>query len=257
MEPIVRAVEGGDVEEVARLLDAEPHLMEGGDHDDDPSPLILAAERGHVGVVRLLLERGADVNFRSDYGYTALYEAAERGHEEVVSILLGCGADPSSKDGTGSTPLMGACCEGHLSVARQLLQHMQGRGLDERDDEGSTALWWACCRGHVEILRALLLAGVHHTIAERYGRTPRQAAQARGHAECVALLEVSGACILIIRRHQLSHFAPCFHGSGGRGSWSVAMWCIGPGALPSSTPFSSPRSRQQLLPSPLSQSQPF
>jgi ankyrin repeat protein len=194
---IFRTVEGGDVEEVARLLDAEPHLMEALNPDDDQTPLIMAAERGHVGMVRLLLERGADVNAGSLSGDTALHEAAARGHEEVVSILLGCGADHSRMDVIlGGTPLIFASRHGHLGVARQLLQ-VGECGLDEGDDDGCTALWWACARGHAEVARALLLAGADHTIADDSGQTPRQIAEERGRTGCLALLQVSSECIIL------------------------------------------------------------
>jgi ankyrin repeat protein len=189
------AVRRGDVEEVARLLDAKPHLVEARNHRTyDQTPLIMAVVRGHVDLVRLLLERGADVNDVGGYGRTALHRAAEEGHEEVVSILLDCGADPSKKDIYGCTPLMAASCNGHLGVARRLLQ-VPECGLDERDDGGSTALWWACHYGHVEVARTLLLAGADHILAS-YGQTPRQAAKEYGHPECVALLEVSGSVYL-------------------------------------------------------------
>jgi hypothetical protein len=129
-------------------------------------------------------------------------EAAAAGHDEVVSILLGCGADPGEKDVSGFTPLINASRNGHLGVARQLFQ-VGGHGLNDRNNEGCTALWGACLLGQVEILRALLLAGADHTIATNRRQTPRQIAEERGSTECVALLEVSGASILIIRRHQL------------------------------------------------------
>jgi ankyrin repeat protein len=209
MEPIFRAVRRGDVEEVARLLDADPHPMEAGDHDDDPSPLILAAERGHVGVVRLLLARGADVNATDSFGDTALHEAVCEGHEEVVSILLSCGADPSRKDAILGTNALGfACCFGYLGVVRQLLQ-VPECGLDDRSNDGCTALWGACRGGRVEVARTLLLAGADHTIASYDGQTPRQAAEQYGHPECKALLEVS-RCIMLLSSGIASHTSPLF-----------------------------------------------
>jgi hypothetical protein len=258
VRPIFGAVSGGDVNELARLMDANPHLMEARNPDSyRQTPLMMAAKRGHVGVVRLLVERGADVNAAGPFGSTALHFAAEGGHGEMVSILLNHGADPSRRDHlAGTTPLCSASGRGHLGVVRQLLQ-VPECGLVQKE----MALWETCLHGHVEILRALLLAGAGHSISVDTAWALRDTAEEKGHTECVALLEVSGR-VYYHRRHQLSHFAPCIHGSGGRGSWSVVMWCIGPGALPSSIPLSSLRSRQHLLlpspqASPPSQAQPF
>jgi ankyrin repeat protein len=195
-------IRGGHVEEVARLLDADPQLLEARyeeeeedeEEEDDCTPLMVAAIHRHVGVLRLLLERGADVNASDDMDYTALHHAADEGHEEVVSILLSRGADSSRRSFTGLTALIIASRCGRLGIVRQLLQHTAGRGLDERDYHARTALWWACGRAHVEVARFLLLAGANHTIAGNDGLTPRQAA-------CLPLLEVSGTCSGRLRGH--------------------------------------------------------
>jgi ankyrin repeat protein len=223
IEPIFRAVRRGEVDEVARLLDAEPHLMEARNpRGFGHTALIMAAGLGHADLVKLLLERGADVNAGNVFDDTALHEAAAGGHEEVVSILLGCGADRSRKGDTSDiTPLISASHNCHLDVARQL--QIRECGLDQRNHIGWTALFEACLNGHVEVARTLLLAGADHSTADNAGDTPRQAAEEHGHPECVALLEVSWrVCYLLARRHHLSRPAP-FYGSGGRGSWSVAM----------------------------------
>jgi Ankyrin repeats (many copies) len=58
-------------------------------------PLDRAASRGHEAVVRLLAEKGADVNRRGADGWTALDLAASRGHEAVVRLLAEKGATKS------------------------------------------------------------------------------------------------------------------------------------------------------------------
>ena len=52
---------------------------------DGVSPLLLAAQEGHLGVVKLLVKEGADVNV-SIQGYTPLYLAVQQGHTKVTLL---------------------------------------------------------------------------------------------------------------------------------------------------------------------------
>ncbi len=67
-------------------------------------PLYQAAYYGHPGVVRLLLQAGADPNLACGEGFTALTVAADKGHAEIVTILLAGGADRdyAGMDGTAA-----------------------------------------------------------------------------------------------------------------------------------------------------------
>ena len=49
--------------------------------------LMAASDHGHVEVVRILLEAGADENLVDIDGFTALILASEQGHGEVVRML--------------------------------------------------------------------------------------------------------------------------------------------------------------------------
>jgi ankyrin repeat protein len=73
---------------------------------DNRTPLSWAAKRGHKGIVKLLLEKGADVNAATvSFGQTPLYWASENGHVDVVKLLLEKGADPAATNRYRQTPL--------------------------------------------------------------------------------------------------------------------------------------------------------
>jgi ankyrin repeat protein len=183
---------------ILRLLDTDPTLLERM-VDRWDRPLAIAARDGHLGVVGLLIERGANVNATGACGLTALHIAAQYRHPEVVALLLDEGAHANVRDDDGMTPLMLASDSGHLDVVEMLVQHMGGKGLDERSDRGWTALHYAAAGGHVEVVRFLLLAGADSTTTHDEGMTPRAVAEEgnrydemvlEGRARCVDVFQV-------------------------------------------------------------------
>jgi ankyrin repeat protein len=66
--------------------------------------LCVAAYNGHLEVVKLLLEKGADIEHKDNDGRTPLCVAAYNGHLEVVRLLLEKGADIEHKDNDGRIP---------------------------------------------------------------------------------------------------------------------------------------------------------
>ena len=119
-------------------------------------PLVNASYHGHVEVVRLLLEAGADTNKARHDGSTPLIVACSNGFSDVVCLLLEGGADKDKPGPSGGTPLLLACQNGHLQVARLLLK--AGADKNKARDNGATPLFVACQQGHVEVVRLLLEA---------------------------------------------------------------------------------------------------
>jgi ankyrin repeat protein len=60
--------------------------------------LLWAADMGHLDVIQLLIETGADTNLRDENGLTALLWASDRGHVDCVKALVRGGADLNSTD---------------------------------------------------------------------------------------------------------------------------------------------------------------
>lgn len=65
-----------------------------------------AAMLGRLTVVNLLIESGADVQRKGQFGYTAIHAAAQGGHLEVVQALLRHGASVNCKNDDGDIPLI-------------------------------------------------------------------------------------------------------------------------------------------------------
>jgi ankyrin repeat protein len=73
-----------------------------------------------AGVVRLLIERGADVNAVQTAGYRPLHSAAVAGREDLVRMLLDAGADKAARCDRGKTAADYARERGHAELAALL-----------------------------------------------------------------------------------------------------------------------------------------
>nr|XP_036581485.1 pfs domain-containing protein [Colletotrichum truncatum]KAF6789836.1 pfs domain-containing protein [Colletotrichum truncatum] len=156
---------------------------------DQKNALEAASSRGHKDVVRLVLDKGADINApsNSDYG-TALQAASYEGHKDVVGLLLDRGADINAQGGRHGTALQAASYEGHKDVVQLL--------LDESDSVYNTALQAASYEGHKDVIQLLLDKGADiNAQSDSFISTALQAASYEGHKDVVQLLLDRGADI--------------------------------------------------------------
>jgi ankyrin repeat protein len=72
-------------------------------------PIHIAATRGCIEEIKILLASGADINAKGEHGYTPLHDAVEQGYGGAVKFLLDQGADKSLKNDDGDTALSLAC----------------------------------------------------------------------------------------------------------------------------------------------------
>lgn len=159
---------------------------------ENAADLALAAQYGRIDTCqRLLLNDDADVNRRHPTlgGGTALFQAALMGHLSIVLLLLEAGADPSVATDIGMTPLYLAAQFGHFECTRALVE----AGADPcvaRYDDGTTPVWMAARHGCPHALKALLEAGgiqCANDVGNDEG-TPLYFAIKRGHTKAARLL---------------------------------------------------------------------
>lgn len=122
------------------------------------TPLHLAVLRGHVPLVRFLLQRGAPVGAADRAGRTPLHEAAWQGHSQVAELLLQRGAPAGARTGAGLTPLHWAAALGHTLLAGRLLD-TPGSCPADADVRGWTAAHWAAAGGRLPVLQLLAARG--------------------------------------------------------------------------------------------------
>jgi hypothetical protein len=116
--------------------------------------LYYAASFGIEHAVKALLEQGAEVNATGGrVGATAFHAAALRGHVKVMDILFQAGADPNQVDFINKTPLNTAAEVNHVEVIKYLLDH--GADPEIKDDQQKTPYDWAYMLGHEEAQKLL------------------------------------------------------------------------------------------------------
>ena len=123
---------------VADLLAAWPHTRVEVRNAQDESPLMLAALRGQLELVKKLVERDADVN---KTGWTPLHYAATGGHVPVIEFLLEHSAYIDAESPNGTTPLMMAAMYGSPEAVKHLIQ--AGADLQIKNGANMTALDFA------------------------------------------------------------------------------------------------------------------
>lgn len=171
------------------------------------TPLMLSAVEGYTELAELFLKNSADIRAKDlNYQRTALHFAALNGHLDIVSMLIDKGADIDEADAAGKTPLAYAGQYGHEKVA-MLLKSSGAKGepdprsfgdspyLNTALKPGEAVAWYLGRIGYAVKTRNHLLVFSYHVM----GNLPEEPRLANGHidldeiADCATTVFAGGS----------------------------------------------------------------
>jgi ankyrin repeat protein len=213
--PLTLAASGGHAEAVSLLLDsgADIDASDIVDVDDKQTPalisddyesltamglflgvtpLMLAARKGYINVVRVLIDRQANLQLQDCFERDALCLASIEGHLEVVRALMQAGASINRCDVEGDTPLLLALSNQHKKLARFLIE--SGADVNAQNNDGRTPLMSAVeHRNYVDIVQILVDRGANINAVSQEGDTAMTLADLFDNYKAIEILERYGA----------------------------------------------------------------
>ena len=144
-------------------------ITAGADVDKDGWTPLMQAPYSCKGteMVELLIKGGADVNKKTDTGWTALHSAAEK-RKDIATLLLRNGANPNVRGHGERTPLHEAAWFGP-NVIKVLVDN--GADVNARDDQGYMPLHFAFYYGLQDSVQQLVALGADINARTNSGET--------------------------------------------------------------------------------------
>lgn len=188
------------------------------------TPLIMAAQNGHMGLVRWLLgeERASSV---TDHTENALHEASKYGQESTVRFLIYYGANVNFHGGEYGTALQAASFSGSPGIVEKLLE--EGADVNAQGGIYGTALQAASFSDSPEIVNILIAAKANvNAYGGEYG-TALQAASSRRNKNIVTILLDKGADV---NAQTSGEWGTALAAASGPGSLEIVEMLLNKGA---------------------------
>jgi len=147
------------------------------------APIALAIKADEPGIVRLLMEKGAE--------YSPVHIAAYFGNLDEIERYLAEGGNVNAEDPSRLTLLTCAVCAGQEAVVKLLLS--KGTDVNLQAGSGWAALHWASMTGHDEMTKILLDKGADVALKDQRGRTALYWAASGRREDIVEMLLAKGA----------------------------------------------------------------
>ncbi|UII80237.1 ankyrin repeat domain-containing protein [Flagellimonas sp. CMM7] len=139
--------------------------------------LVIAAETGNLDVVKVLLEKGADIDIMNPTGHTALNRSIYFEQQEVVDFLLDQGADVNKTDNIFILPpLIAAAIKNNAETGKKLIELGAEVNVLDKINKFSP-LTWAVIYGHIDFVKMILNYKPDLNIMTTYGTTVNEMTQ--------------------------------------------------------------------------------
>jgi len=187
---LLQACHRGMDEIVQALL--EKHAAAGSDgqegwidvaSDEGITPLIASSSEGHLDIVKLLIDAGANVNAKDKDDTNSLMAAAARGHNEAVELILKAGANVNELNVDGHTALMFAyngknqvetLWERYVQFnSESKLENTPGDSDEDIDDGGTGPIIQTALDNHIKLVDMLIKNGASEQIKDLEGHVAK------------------------------------------------------------------------------------
>lgn len=150
------------------------------------TPLYYACINGHIGAVGLLVDYGADIEYKNSYKATVLHAVADRSNTDVLRTLIGYGIDINATPLYGWTPLTTASANGNTDMMKMLID--KGAIINVENHRQHIPITIASEYGHINAVRLLIEHGVDINAVGPCGRVALQLAADNNHTNIIRLL---------------------------------------------------------------------
>lgn len=198
-QPLISAAEKGHLE-ICKLLIERGADIDATNWEDPLSALWYATLNGHLDCCRLLIEKGASVLLADER--TILIPAAESGNLQLFNWLLEVGV-PLKSVSASTTPLLTAIEFRHIDIVRRLIELKVD--LNERAKNDRTPLTLATHEDFSEAASLLLEAGANPVLKDRRLDTPLKLAAEHGEVDLLSLMIKKG--LRLKNEHSEAYFA--------------------------------------------------
>ena len=193
--------------------------------EDLNSFLSHAVKNWHVGILKILIENGADINFKTDDGQSLIEIASERDYPYLAELLISKGVDVNCRNKNGKTPLLIAVEKKNNRVIETLILNGADINIEVGLDKSLIieAIWssWS------NVVGALISAGINVNSEVKNGSTALAYAAGWGRTKVVEILISCGADVNLENEYQET---PLFRAMIDNGNLKIVNLLVSAGA---------------------------